>query len=39
MRLDYILVSEELAGRVQSAGIDDQSYGSDHCPVEMELEA
>ena len=36
-RIDYFLVSESLAGAVESACIYDEVYGSDHCPVGLEL--
>jgi len=34
-RIDYFLVSEKLAGRVQDVVIHDDVSGSDHCPVEL----
>ena len=34
-RLDYYLVSEALASRVQDVIIHDDVLGSDHCPVEL----
>ena len=37
-RLDYFLVSENLAGRVKDVVILDQVMGSDHCPVLLELD-
>jgi exodeoxyribonuclease-3 len=37
-RIDYFLVSRRLAGRVKAAGIENQVYGSDHCPVTLEIE-
>ena len=37
-RIDYFLVSESLAPKVSSACIYDEVYGSDHCPVGLELE-
>ena len=37
-RIDYFLVSEDLADRVLSASIYDEVLGSDHCPVGLELE-
>ena len=37
-RIDYFFVSENMAGRVKSASILSQVEGSDHCPVELELE-
>jgi exodeoxyribonuclease-3 len=36
-RIDYFLVSEELASRVVDARIHPQVMGSDHCPVELVL--
>lgn len=36
-RIDYFLVSEALAPRVASACIHGEVYGSDHCPVGLEL--
>ena len=36
-RIDYFLVSEEIAPRVVSAGIRSDVYGSDHCPVSLEI--
>ncbi|MBC53328.1 MAG: exodeoxyribonuclease III [Gammaproteobacteria bacterium] len=37
-RLDYFLVSEKLAGRIKGAEILNDVYGSDHCPVVLELD-
>ena len=37
-RIDYFLVSDELAPKIESACIYDEVYGSDHCPVGIELE-
>jgi exodeoxyribonuclease III len=34
-RIDYFLVSEALKGRLQSACIHPEIFGSDHCPVEL----
>lgn len=34
-RIDYFLVSERLASRLQSASIHTDIMGSDHCPVEV----
>ena len=36
-RIDYFLVSDALAGRVESASIYPEVMGSDHCPVGLEL--
>jgi exodeoxyribonuclease-3 len=37
-RLDYFFVDEGLRDAVRAARIHDQVPGSDHCPVELELE-
>ena len=37
-RLDYFFVDEGLRDAVRGARIHDQVLGSDHCPVELELE-
>lgn len=37
-RIDYFLVSQELADAVQMAGIHADVFGSDHCPVSLELD-
>ena len=36
-RIDYFLVSESLRGRIVSADIHNDIFGSDHCPVELIL--
>ncbi|MGE4504244.1 MAG: exodeoxyribonuclease III [Desulfovibrionaceae bacterium] len=36
-RIDYFFVSEELRDRVTKAWIDSDIYGSDHCPIGVEL--
>ena len=36
-RIDYFLVSEELAERMDSASIHTDILGSDHCPVELQI--
>lgn len=36
-RIDYILVSESLKNKVKSAEILPEVFGSDHCPVFLEL--
>ena len=36
-RIDYFFVSEELKDRVKRAWIEDKVYGSDHCPVGLEV--
>ncbi|MDY2792019.1 MAG: exodeoxyribonuclease III [Eubacteriales bacterium] len=34
-RIDYFVVSRRLEGRMQSACIHQEIFGSDHCPVEL----
>lgn len=36
-RIDYFLVSESLKDRIAGAEIHNDIFGSDHCPVELEL--
>ena len=36
-RIDYFLVSENLAPRIASTDIHNEVFGSDHCPVELIL--
>lgn len=36
-RIDYFLVSDSIAGRVADARILSDVYGSDHCPVELDI--
>ncbi|WP_165055199.1 MULTISPECIES: exodeoxyribonuclease III [unclassified Adlercreutzia] len=36
-RIDYFLVSDELAGAVETASIYSEVFGSDHCPVGLEI--
>ncbi|MGX8728556.1 MAG: exodeoxyribonuclease III, partial [Lachnospiraceae bacterium] len=36
-RIDYFIVSNELAGRLADAKIHMDIEGSDHCPVELDL--
>ncbi len=36
-RIDYFLVSNDLASRIESTEIHNEIYGSDHCPVELVL--
>ncbi len=38
-RIDYFIVSEALKERLKGASIHQEIFGSDHCPVELELEA
>lgn len=37
-RIDYFLVSDALAPKVRDASILNDVYGSDHCPVSLDLE-
>lgn len=37
-RIDYVLVSASLRGRVRAADIHPDVMGSDHCPVSIDLE-
>ena len=37
-RIDYFLVSQDLAPRIAGAGIRSDIFGSDHCPVYLELD-
>ncbi|MEM7108189.1 MAG: exodeoxyribonuclease III [Bacteroidota bacterium] len=37
-RIDYFLVSEKLMPKVKDAAIYNEYYGSDHCPVSIELD-
>ena len=37
-RIDYFIVSDRIADRITAAPIHSQIFGSDHCPVELELD-
>ncbi len=37
-RIDYFVVSEALNGRLKDAKIHTEIFGSDHCPVELDIE-
>lgn len=37
-RIDYFLVSDSLKEAVKGAAIHQEIYGSDHCPVELEID-
>ena len=37
-RIDYFLASKRLCPNLKSASIHTEIYGSDHCPVELEVE-
>lgn len=36
-RIDYFVVSESMKARIDGAEIHNEIYGSDHCPVELDL--
>ncbi len=36
-RIDYFIVSKDIKDRIQEAAIHSEVYGSDHCPVELEI--
>ena len=38
-RIDYFVVSEDLKDRLAGAAIHTQVMGSDHCPIELDLNA
>ncbi len=37
-RIDYFIVSDRIADRIREAGIQNQVFGSDHCPVTLEID-
>lgn len=37
-RIDYFLVSESLKSKIKSANIYPQYHGSDHCPIQLEID-
>ena len=37
-RIDYFIVSERLKGKIQDVKIHSQVMGSDHCPVELDIQ-
>ena len=37
-RIDYFLVSERILGKVKASEIHNEIYGSDHCPVLLDIE-
>lgn len=37
-RIDYFVVSEDLKEKIQSTIIRGDIYGSDHCPIELEID-
>ena len=36
-RIDYFLCSDRAAEKIETASILSDIYGSDHCPVELEI--
>ncbi len=37
-RIDYFVISERLKDKLQNVNIHNEIYGSDHCPVTMEMD-
>lgn len=37
-RIDYFMVSDKIADKMKDAKIHNEIYGSDHCPVELDIE-
>ena len=37
-RIDYFIVSQRLEGKIKDAKIHMDITGSDHCPVELEID-
>lgn len=37
-RIDYFLVSDRIAGNIRAAEIHPEIFGSDHCPIELQIE-
>ena len=37
-RIDYFIVSNRIAGKVTAAEIHNEIFGSDHCPVELQID-
>ena len=37
-RIDYFIVSNDIKDKIKEAYIYDQTLGSDHCPVGLEIE-
>ena len=37
-RIHYFLVSERIADKIQAAEIHNEIFGSDHCPVELQID-
>ena len=37
-RIDYFLVSRRVLDKVKTAAIHPEVFGSDHCPVELDID-
>ena len=37
-RIDYFITSKDIEKKIKEAKIPDKIYGSDHCPIEVEIE-
>jgi len=37
-RIDYFLISESIINKVKSVAINQDFYGSDHCPISLEID-
>ena len=37
-RIDYFITSKRLDDKIQEAKIHQQIFGSDHCPVELDID-
>ena len=37
-RIDYFIVSRRIADRIRAAEIHNEIFGSDHCPVELDID-
>ncbi len=37
-RIDYFIVSDDIASKITDAKIHDNIFGSDHCPIELDFE-
>ena len=36
-RIDYFIVSDKIVSKIEDAKIHNQVFGSDHCPVELDI--
>ena len=37
-RIDYFITSEDIKNKIKDAKIHSEIFGSDHCPVELDIE-